>query len=209
MAGLAGRRAGRCRAVGRAAPARPGDAARRRSRSGSPCPTRRCSRRSSLRPVWPRAADGSPRRSPSRSVRPSGRCARSSRGCSSTRSTRPTATSCARSTSAVANSPPPRRRSDSCASATTSCCFRIRSSRLSPCCASCLQPFTSSQARQALDSTRRVVIPLLEYLDDAGYTVRLDGTRRTMAQSPPSPAPTARTSAPRPTPTESTCRPVR
>jgi selenocysteine-specific elongation factor len=50
-------------------------------------------------------------------------------------------------------------------------------------------PFTSSQARQALDSTRRVVIPLLEYLDGAGYTVRLDGSRRTMAQSPPSPAP--------------------
>ncbi len=47
------------------------------------------------------------------------------------------------------------------------------------------QPFTSSQARQTLDTTRRVAIPLLEYLDNTGYTVRLDGTRRTMAQSPP------------------------
>jgi selenocysteine-specific elongation factor len=51
------------------------------------------------------------------------------------------------------------------------------------------QPFTSSQARQALDTTRRVAIPLLEYLDQAGHTVRIDETRRTMAQSPPSPPP--------------------
>ena len=51
------------------------------------------------------------------------------------------------------------------------------------------QPFTSSQARQALGTTRRVAIPLLEYLDRAGHTVRLDDTRRTMAQSPPSEPP--------------------
>lgn len=40
------------------------------------------------------------------------------------------------------------------------------------------QPFTTSQARQALGSTRRVVIPLLEFLDRKGWTRRLpDSTR--------------------------------
>ncbi|HEX5568191.1 MAG TPA: selenocysteine-specific translation elongation factor [Streptomyces sp.] len=40
------------------------------------------------------------------------------------------------------------------------------------------QPFTTSEARRALDTTRRVVIPLLEHLDARGLTVRLDNTRR-------------------------------
>ncbi|HEX8092606.1 selenocysteine-specific translation elongation factor [Jatrophihabitans sp.] len=40
------------------------------------------------------------------------------------------------------------------------------------------QPFTASQARQALGTTRRVALPLLEQLDAAGLTVRIDGTRR-------------------------------
>lgn len=40
------------------------------------------------------------------------------------------------------------------------------------------QPFTTSQARQALGTTRRVVIPLLEHLDSRGWTRRLDGTYR-------------------------------
>lgn len=40
------------------------------------------------------------------------------------------------------------------------------------------QPFTTSEARRALDTTRRVVIPLLEHLDARGLTVRLDGTLR-------------------------------
>ncbi|MGW5060109.1 selenocysteine-specific translation elongation factor [Streptomyces sp. NPDC004096] len=40
------------------------------------------------------------------------------------------------------------------------------------------QPFTASQARRALDTTRRVVIPLLEYLDEHGRTVRVDGALR-------------------------------
>ncbi|HET7398111.1 MAG TPA: selenocysteine-specific translation elongation factor [Intrasporangium sp.] len=40
------------------------------------------------------------------------------------------------------------------------------------------QPFTTSQARQALDTTRRVVIPLLEHLDGRGWTRRLDGSHR-------------------------------
>ena len=40
------------------------------------------------------------------------------------------------------------------------------------------QPFTASQARQALGTTRRVAVPLLEQLDAAGLTVRIDGTRR-------------------------------
>jgi len=40
------------------------------------------------------------------------------------------------------------------------------------------QPFTTSEARQALDTTRRVVIPLLEHLDSRGWTHRLDNSRR-------------------------------
>ncbi|MYV38323.1 selenocysteine-specific translation elongation factor, partial [Streptomyces sp. SID1328] len=40
------------------------------------------------------------------------------------------------------------------------------------------QPFTTSQARRALDTTRRVAVPLLEYLDRHGRTERLDGTLR-------------------------------
>ncbi|MDN5766583.1 MAG: SelB C-terminal domain-containing protein [Humibacillus sp.] len=40
------------------------------------------------------------------------------------------------------------------------------------------QPFTTSEARQALGSTRRTMIPLLEHLDARGWTRRLDGTRR-------------------------------
>ncbi len=40
------------------------------------------------------------------------------------------------------------------------------------------QPFTASAARNALGSTRRVVIPLLEHLDAIGVTQRVDGTLR-------------------------------
>jgi selenocysteine-specific elongation factor len=40
------------------------------------------------------------------------------------------------------------------------------------------QRFTTSQARQALGTTRRVVIPLLEHLDGRGWTRRLDTTHR-------------------------------
>jgi selenocysteine-specific elongation factor len=40
------------------------------------------------------------------------------------------------------------------------------------------QPFTASAARQALDTSRRVVIPLLELLDRLGYTERVDDTAR-------------------------------
>ncbi len=42
------------------------------------------------------------------------------------------------------------------------------------------QPFTAAQARQALDTTRRVAIPLLEYLDRASVTRRLPDDRRTL-----------------------------
>jgi selenocysteine-specific elongation factor len=46
------------------------------------------------------------------------------------------------------------------------------------------QPFTAAEARQALQTTRRVAIPLLEFLDRAGVTQRLpDDRRRTV--SPP------------------------
>lgn len=44
------------------------------------------------------------------------------------------------------------------------------------------QPFTTSQARQAWGTTRRVAIPLLEHLDARGWTRRLDGTTRTIAR---------------------------
>jgi len=40
------------------------------------------------------------------------------------------------------------------------------------------QPFTTSQAREALGSTRRVVIPLLEHLDRKGWTRRVDDGHR-------------------------------
>jgi selenocysteine-specific elongation factor len=40
------------------------------------------------------------------------------------------------------------------------------------------QPFTASQARQAWGTTRRVAVPLLEDLDAAGVTQRVDDQRR-------------------------------
>jgi len=39
-------------------------------------------------------------------------------------------------------------------------------------------PFTLSQARQALGTTRRVAVPLLEHLDGRGWTRRVDGALR-------------------------------
>jgi selenocysteine-specific elongation factor len=43
------------------------------------------------------------------------------------------------------------------------------------------QPFTSSQARVALGTSRRVALPLLEHLDRAGLTRRLPDDRRAVA----------------------------
>ena len=40
------------------------------------------------------------------------------------------------------------------------------------------QPFTTSQARQALGTTRRIAIPLLEHLDARGWTRRVDAGHR-------------------------------
>ncbi|WP_374928636.1 SelB C-terminal domain-containing protein [Kytococcus sedentarius] len=40
------------------------------------------------------------------------------------------------------------------------------------------QPFTTSEARQALGTTRRVAIPLLEHLDSRGWTRRVDAQSR-------------------------------
>lgn len=40
------------------------------------------------------------------------------------------------------------------------------------------QPFTLSAARQALGTTRRVAVPLLEHLDGRGWTRRVDGNLR-------------------------------
>jgi selenocysteine-specific elongation factor len=49
------------------------------------------------------------------------------------------------------------------------------------------QPFTAAEARQALQSTRRVVIPLLEWLDREGITRRLPDDRRIMRETPGNP----------------------
>jgi selenocysteine-specific elongation factor len=48
------------------------------------------------------------------------------------------------------------------------------------------QPFTTSTARQALSTTRRVVIPLLEHLDARGWTRRLDAGHREVCEPLPS-----------------------
>lgn len=45
------------------------------------------------------------------------------------------------------------------------------------------QPFTTSQARGALATTRRVAIPLLEHLDAKGWTRRLDAGHREVVTS--------------------------
>lgn len=47
-----------------------------------------------------------------------------------------------------------------------------------------VQPFAPSDATKALDSSRRIVIPLLEYLDAQGVTKRL-GNRRVIVQAEP------------------------
>ncbi|WP_125078258.1 selenocysteine-specific translation elongation factor [Mycobacterium sp. P7213] len=44
--------------------------------------------------------------------------------------------------------------------------------------ASLAQPFTATQAKQALNTTRRVAIPLLEHLDARGWTRRIDAVYR-------------------------------
>ena len=46
-------------------------------------------------------------------------------------------------------------------------------------------PFTAAEARQVLHTTRRVAIPLLEYLDRSGLTRRLPDDRRTVTAPPP------------------------
>ena len=45
--------------------------------------------------------------------------------------------------------------------------------------------FTLSQARQAMGTSRRVAVPLLEHLDRVGGTVRLDSSRRSLGSQPP------------------------
>ena len=51
------------------------------------------------------------------------------------------------------------------------------------------QPFTAAEARQALGTTRRTAIPLLEFLDAAGLTVRLADDRRLVRHAAESVAP--------------------
>jgi selenocysteine-specific elongation factor len=47
------------------------------------------------------------------------------------------------------------------------------------------RPFTAGEARAALGTTRRVAIPLLEYLDARGLTERIDATRVVRAPARP------------------------
>ena len=44
------------------------------------------------------------------------------------------------------------------------------------------QPFTLSEARRALGTTRRVAVPLLEHLDRRGWTRRVDTAHRTVVR---------------------------
>ncbi|MDQ0259832.1 selenocysteine-specific translation elongation factor [Sinomonas atrocyanea] len=44
------------------------------------------------------------------------------------------------------------------------------------------QPFTTSQAREALGTTRRIAVPLLEHLDSRGWTRRLDAGHRSVVR---------------------------
>lgn len=44
------------------------------------------------------------------------------------------------------------------------------------------QPFTATQAKAALGTTRRVAIPLLEHLDARGWTRRIDAVQREVAR---------------------------
>jgi selenocysteine-specific elongation factor len=53
------------------------------------------------------------------------------------------------------------------------------------------QPFTAAEARQALHTTRRVAIPLLEFLDRAGITERLPDDRRRLRSADPGGLPPA------------------
>jgi selenocysteine-specific elongation factor len=46
------------------------------------------------------------------------------------------------------------------------------------------QPFTTAEARKALGTTRRVAIPLLEFLDRARITERLPDDRRRLRAGP-------------------------
>jgi selenocysteine-specific elongation factor len=64
------------------------------------------------------------------------------------------------------------------------------------------QPFTAAEARQALGTTRRTAIPLLEFLDSVGVTERLADDRRLVRAQPvphpAEPAPRDGPSVPRP-----------
>ncbi|MGB6453478.1 MAG: SelB C-terminal domain-containing protein, partial [Streptosporangiaceae bacterium] len=63
--------------------------------------------------------------------------------------------------------------------------------------ASLAQPFTAAEARQALGTTRRTAIPLLEFLDSAGITERLADDRRLVRAQPGQPSAIAAQAPPR------------
>ena len=119
-------------------------------------------------------------------VRAGRRCRRrrpSSRaGWTSTRSPLPRRTSSPPPDSAGASSPPPSGRARCCRSPRASCSRRTRRSGRSRSSRAWTQPFTLSAARQALGTTRRVAVPLLEYLDRQGATRRVDGSLRSLVR---------------------------
>jgi selenocysteine-specific elongation factor len=54
------------------------------------------------------------------------------------------------------------------------------------------QPFTAGEAREALGTSRKVIVPLLEHLAASGRTRRLPDGRHTVTSSPPSRTPESR-----------------
>jgi selenocysteine-specific elongation factor len=74
--------------------------------------------------------------------------------------------------------PPPSGPAGCCGCPATWCCCPTARRARCGCWPALPQPFTLSAARQALGTTRRVAVPLLEHLDGRGWTRRLDGALR-------------------------------
>ena len=112
-----------------------------------------------------------------RSRRRSARCAPTWTG---TRSPRPRPGGCANSGWTAGRWPPPPGPACCCGSPTRWCWPRERTPPALGLLAQLPEPFTATEARQALGTTRRVAIPLLEFLDRAGRTRRLPDDRRVL-----------------------------
>lgn len=151
------------------------------------CPSRQRPRRSASRTrisclPWPapRASPWTMATCPARVPRPTSAIARtrspnSKPACATCPSPPRTATSSPPCASARRSSPPPSASDASSTSATTSSSPRTPAL---PILAALPQPCTAAQAKEALMTTRRVAIPLLEHLDRLRWTRRLDASRR-------------------------------